>query len=149
MKMTKQTAYSWEAGNNQTAEATATFATQLLALCGSTALSVVAHDQDKNIIVSPKTIETSGDWRRAFRYCEHLNELCAFGKTNWRLPTTDELKQIIAKNNDLHEVIYWSSDEAADDRALGVIMNVIMNGATIVKQKSELHFIRPVCDINA
>ena len=62
--------------------------------------------------------ENDQKWKLANSYCKSLK---LFGENDWRLPTIDELKSMVALQNStkLFEFVgvdsYWSSEEDKDD----------------------------------
>ena len=54
------------------------------------------------------------NWDDAMMYCQFLT---VDGKTNWRLPTKDELDLIYKSKNDFVKTYYWSSTEGNGSNA--------------------------------
>lgn len=61
-----------------------------------------------NFEIAPKSTETRLNWADAKLYCFFLT---VDGKTGWRLPTKEELKEIYESKNDYVRNAYWSIDE--------------------------------------
>ena len=61
-----------------------------------------------NFEIAPKETETILSWDDAHLYCFSLN---IDGKTGWRLPTMNELREIYKSDNDFEDTWYWSSTE--------------------------------------
>ncbi len=96
-----------------------------------------------NIEVAPKETEIKADWYNAVLYCQFLD---VGGKTDWRLPTKDELNDIYnLKNKELDGSIYWS--------ATGVIYSNyawtqhITSGIRVDGHKDNHFYVRAVRDI--
>lgn len=67
-----------------------------------------------NFEIAPESTEIKLNWHDARLYCFSLT---IDGKTGWRLPTKEELKEIYLSDNDFENVWYWSSTEANCDDA--------------------------------
>jgi hypothetical protein len=91
-----------------------------------------------NIEISPKEYERELNWYDGLLY---LSLLEIDGKSDWRLPTFDELEHIYKSVNDFVRAYYWSSAEYTEDSAgcLGFIF-----GARIRNGKHILRYVRPV-----
>jgi hypothetical protein len=61
-----------------------------------------------NFEIAPKETEIQANWDDARLYCLSLN---IDGKTDWRLPTKDELNEIYESKNNFEKSYYWSSTE--------------------------------------
>jgi len=62
-----------------------------------------------NFEIAPKETEITANWDNARLYCMFLE---IDGKTDWRLPTMEELIEIYESVNDfVHSNYYWSSTE--------------------------------------
>jgi hypothetical protein len=61
-----------------------------------------------NFEIASKETEVRLTWDEAIMYCFALN---VDGKSGWRLPTKDELKEIYYAENDYELDWYWSSTE--------------------------------------
>jgi hypothetical protein len=69
-----------------------------------------------NFEIAPKETEIQANWDDAKLYCLSLN---VDGKTEWRLPTKEELNQIYESENDFENEWYWSSTEAIGESGRG------------------------------
>ena len=100
-----------------------------------------------NIEILPKEYERQLNWNDANFYCELL---IVDGKSDWRLPTEEELMKICKSKNDLRDVFYWSSTE--DDDGVGLWSDCAYSLYFPAKQcipnkKFEKFFIRPIRNI--
>lgn len=64
----------------------------------------VATDKNSRLIWQRNGPGFTLNWRQAHEYVEQLNELAWEGKTNWRLPTVEEINVVL--NPPLHSVSY-------------------------------------------
>lgn len=69
-----------------------------------------------NFQIAPKSTEVKLNWEDAKLYCSSLD---LYSKTDWRLPTKEELNQIYESGNDFDKDWYWSSTENCGDYAWG------------------------------
>jgi hypothetical protein len=100
------------------------------------------EENNMNIEIAPKSAEESCSWDTARTYCLFLN---FDGKTDWRLPTKEELNQIYESDNDFRSGRYWASNEQSVDTAWSQSFE---NGSRYPNFKfyGGLH-VRPVRDI--
>ena len=61
-----------------------------------------------NFEIAPKSTEMRANWYDAKQHCETLT---IDGKSDWRLPTREELNAIHESENDFDAIGYWSSTE--------------------------------------
>jgi|694.fasta_scaffold00172_97 hypothetical protein len=94
-----------------------------------------------NFKIAPKETEIIANWDDAKLYCSFL---AIDGKNDWRLPTTDELKEIYQLENDLVGLGYWSSTET--DGGYGALYQS-MSGTQYPTPKSVRYFVRAVRDV--
>jgi hypothetical protein len=59
-----------------------------------------------NFEIAPKEYEIRGNWDDSRFYCFALN---IDGKSDWRLPTKEELNEIFQSAHDFEDGSYWSS----------------------------------------
>ncbi len=93
-----------------------------------------------NIEMSPKEYEIHANWGDAKFYCFALN---IDGKTDWRLPTRDELNEIYLTELDFEDDWHWTSTIIRDNFAWGTRSN----GWNISTEMSAVIFVRAVRDI--
>lgn len=67
-----------------------------------------------NFEIAPKTTEIQANWNDARLYCFALY---VDGKTGWRLPSKEELKEIYESQNDFETRWYWSGTDHSDNYA--------------------------------
>jgi len=72
------------------------------------------HDRETGLVwelKTPKSVKLKYNWADAHSYAEVLNDEKFGGYNDWRLPTKEELKGLLAKkeNIGLHRSWYWSS----------------------------------------
>ena len=95
-----------------------------------------------NFEIAPKAAEKSCGWDIARTYCLFLN---FDGKTDWRLPTKEELNQIYESDNDFGSGRYWASNE---ETVMSAWSQSFENGSRYYNWK--VHgglYVRPVRDI--
>lgn len=91
-----------------------------------------------NIEISPKEYETILNWNDAIKYCQSL---VIKDKSDWRLPTVDELQYIYDSENDFTNSYYWSSAPLNDNIAFSKSM---INGSHHNDIKTRRIYVRPV-----
>jgi hypothetical protein len=92
--------------------------------------------------IAPKAAEKSCGWDIARTYCLFLN---FDGKTDWRLPTKEELNEIYESDNDFGSGRYWTSNE---ETVMSAWSQSFENGSRYYNWK--VHgglYVRPVRDI--
>jgi len=92
--------------------------------------------------------EIKMEWLESMEYCKYINYQ---NKTNWRLPTMDEMLEIrdYYQNHrddfqNVSESIYWTSIENEDDTFAFTLK--LRNGAAFYMNKVNEYNIFPVCD---
>ena len=95
----------------------------------------------KNIEISPKEYERFLDWDDAIFYCQLL---VIDNKTDWRLPTIEELKDIYHSRNDFELGKYWSS---TIDRQDGAWLHNFKSNNNYAFYKAECCYIRAVREL--
>ncbi len=91
-----------------------------------------------NIEISPKEYEKKLNWDDAMMYCQLL---VIDDKTDWRLPTKEELDYIYHSKNDFVGSYYWSSTE---DIGSGAWNQNLSNGVQYYYYKDGSYYVRPV-----
>lgn len=64
-----------------------------------------------NIEISPRDYDKKLNWYDAMLYCSMIE---IDGKTDWRLPTLEELSVIYTIENNFWQSYYWTSTDADD-----------------------------------
>jgi len=90
-----------------------------------------------NFEIAPKEYEIKANWYDAKLYCFSLN---IDGKTNWRLPSKEELTVIYKSENDFRKTFYWSSIENDG----GVLVQDFDNGYQFNGDKDGGGYVRAV-----
>lgn len=95
-----------------------------------------------SIEISSKGNERYMNWFDAMEYCQSIN-IDGYG---WRLPTKDELENMIDKH-DLKPSFYWSSDDNNKNFAYG--RKMVVEGTPFMGyyDKSFTGYVRPVRNI--
>jgi hypothetical protein len=102
----------------------------------------VEENDHYELEIAPKAAEKSCGWDTARTYCLFLN---FDGKTDWRLPTKEELNEIYESDNDFGSGRYWASNEQSVDNAWSQSFE---NGSRYDQYKCHGGlYVRPVRDI--
>lgn len=91
-----------------------------------------------NFEIAPKSSEIRLNWDDARLYCFSLN---IDGKTDWRLPTIEELNEIYHSETDFVETYYWSGTEYDSNHSW---FQGLGYGAQYAGDKSHFNWVRAI-----